>query len=128
MTQAEAVIEAYKVLGGCRHYSEIASWVNTRTSLYGRKWSDFNTCMADMVPLSHGGNPTSTKMKSIRILKRCEPGVYCLITKQKEKTPRVVRRAQPNDIESYENNEVEFWISGKPATFSTRGEKPGKRL
>lgn len=126
MAQAEAVIEAFKVLGGCRHFSEIASWVNTRIHLFGRKWSDFGTCMADMVPLSHGGNPTSTKKKSVRVLKRCEPGVYCLITKQKNQTPLVERRAQPSEIESHENTEVEFWIPGEPATFSTRGEKPWK--
>jgi len=50
MTQRDAVIEAFKVMGGIRGKRETEEWVINK---YGNRWKDFRTCMADMVPRSH---------------------------------------------------------------------------
>lgn len=75
-TQYEAIIEAFRVLGGIRNKHEIADWVNKR---YGASWKDFGTVMADMVPVSIGGNKSSLIPIDFRVLQRVERGNYSLI-------------------------------------------------
>jgi hypothetical protein len=76
VTQCEAIIEAFKHLGGYRSINEIEGWVRKR---YGDRWKDFGTAMADMVPLELGGNNSSNVPESLRVLKRVSRGVYCLV-------------------------------------------------
>ena len=56
MTQCEAIIEAFKALGGTKNKYEIEGWVSQK---YGDIWKDYGTSMADMVPISRGGNSSS---------------------------------------------------------------------
>jgi hypothetical protein len=77
LSQSEAIIEAFKALGEVRTANEISDWVNKK---YGERWKDYSTTMADMVPLSHGGNSSSTVPEYFQILKRVSRGKYCLIT------------------------------------------------
>lgn len=58
MTQPQAIIEAFKALGGTRNKHEIEGWVSQK---YGDTWKDCGTPMADMVPISRGGNKSSKK-------------------------------------------------------------------
>lgn len=76
MTQVDAIISAFQILGGERPIREIEDWVK-RT--YGYKWKDFGTRMADMVPKSHGGNNSSTIPDNQRVLARVNRGIYILI-------------------------------------------------
>ncbi|MEB3102049.1 hypothetical protein [Ferviditalea candida] len=55
ITQNEAILEAFKELGGVRTAKEICEWVEKK---YGNRWNDYSTTMADMVPPNHGGNPS----------------------------------------------------------------------
>jgi hypothetical protein len=52
----EAIIAAFETLGGERTIKEIKDWVYVR---YGDRWKDIATSMADMVPVSQGGNESS---------------------------------------------------------------------
>ncbi|MHC9538582.1 MAG: hypothetical protein AB9903_03600 [Vulcanimicrobiota bacterium] len=81
ITQCEAIIEAFKNLGGVRDIEEITEWVNEK---YGECWKDFGTSMADMVAQSHGGNSSSTLREELRILERVNLGKYRIITKTKD--------------------------------------------
>ena len=76
ITQNEAIIEAFKELGGVRTKEEIATWVNNK---YGTKWKDFSTPLADMVPESRGGNKSSLVPEYFRVLERVERGKYRLV-------------------------------------------------
>lgn len=76
VTQAEAIIEAFQSIEGVRSANEIESWV---TNIYGNKWQDFSTRMADMVPVSYGGNNSSTVPEYFQVLRRIKRGQYCLI-------------------------------------------------
>ncbi|MBO8171496.1 MAG: hypothetical protein H0Z33_06385 [Bacillaceae bacterium] len=75
-TQSDAIIKAFEELGGTRSIREIEDWVNRK---YGAKWKDFSTLMADMVPVSHGGNTSSTVPEEKRVLERVSRGYYRLI-------------------------------------------------
>jgi hypothetical protein len=75
ITQRKAVIEAFKSLGGIRNISEIEEYVN---DIYGNRWKDFGACIADMVPISHGGNASSTVPEELRVLERVSVGKYRL--------------------------------------------------
>ncbi|SFL57917.1 hypothetical protein SAMN04487943_102302 [Gracilibacillus orientalis] len=46
---------------------------------YKQKWKDVGTTLADMVPISYGGNTTSTVPDEYRKLKRLTRGTYTLI-------------------------------------------------
>ncbi|AZU62556.1 hypothetical protein [Neobacillus mesonae] len=74
--QSEAIIEAFKSLGGEREILEVRTWVDNR---YGPKWKDFSTMMADMVPIELGGNHSSTIPEWSRVLERVARGKYKLI-------------------------------------------------
>ena len=76
ITQAEAVIIAFAVLKNSRTIEEIENWVNEN---YEPNWKDFGTIIADMVPLSHGGNSSSTVPELYKVLETTERGVYRLI-------------------------------------------------
>lgn len=76
LSQSEAIIEAFKNLGGVRTAQDIRSWVIKK---YGDQWKDYSTIMADMVPFFLGGNSSSTIPECFRVLKRVETGKYCLI-------------------------------------------------
>lgn len=76
ITQCEAIIEAFKELGGVRTHHEIAEWVNKK---YGPNWKDFRTPLADMVAVSKGGNQSSTVPDYFRVLERVERGNYRLL-------------------------------------------------
>ena len=73
MTQPEAIIEAFKALGGTRNQYEIERWVSRK---YGDKWKDFGTTMADMAPISRGGNKSSTVREELRVFERVALGEY----------------------------------------------------
>ncbi|EHQ92319.1 hypothetical protein [Desulfosporosinus youngiae] len=77
MTQPEAIIEAFKALGGTKNKYEIEEYVCQK---YGDLWKDFGTPMADMVPISCGGNSSSNVREDLRVLERVNPGEYRLIT------------------------------------------------
>ena len=76
ITQVDAVIEAFKALGGDCSISEIENWVTWK---FGARWKDFGTCMADMVPEELDGNRTSSVPLRKRVLRRVDRGVYTLI-------------------------------------------------
>lgn len=76
LTQHEAIIEAFKALGGARTISEIRDWVRKK---YGDRWKDFGTRMADMVPQELGGNRSSNVQDEFRVLRRVSIGKYSLI-------------------------------------------------
>lgn len=75
MTKCEAIIEAFKALGGERSIPEISQWIREK---YGDKWKDFGVQMADMV---YNGNPSSTAPQRFRVLENVSygNGVYMLI-------------------------------------------------
>jgi len=75
-TQHEAIIEAFKALGGVRTIGEIRDWVRKK---YGDRWKDFGTRMTDMVPQELGGNPSSNVRDEFRVLRRFSRGRYSLI-------------------------------------------------
>lgn len=77
VTCVEAIIEAFKELGGDRSIAEIENWILKR---YGARWksSTIATSMADMVPLDLGGNPTSNIKSHLRVLRRVDKGIYTL--------------------------------------------------
>jgi hypothetical protein len=74
-TQCEAIIEAFKSLEGERTIKEIEDWVIRQ---HGTKWKNFGTAMADMVPLSKNGNPTSEVQSDYQVLQRVSRGKYRL--------------------------------------------------
>jgi len=140
VTQYEAIIEAFEVLGGERTIKEIQRWVSAK---YGFRWKDFGTAMADMVPISLGGNVTSQAPEKVRVLKRVARGKYGLIRKHEKQlnkslqetsrtpTPRHLFNFQhsPSAQIKFKNEALpcfvpdrEFWVQGHPAPFSTRGE------
>ena len=77
MTQPEAIIEAFKALGGVKTIYEINAWVSQK---YGDVWKDCGTPMADMVAISRGGNSSSNVREELRVLERVSPGEYSLPT------------------------------------------------
>ena len=76
ITQSEAMIEAFKTLGGERSIKEIEDWVN---KTYGPRWKNFSTPIADMVPESKGGNKSSLIPDYFRVLERGGRGRYRLL-------------------------------------------------
>lgn len=76
MTQTEAIIEAFKALGGTRNQYEIRSWVIEK---YGDVWKDFSASMADMVLIFRGGNSSSNVREELRVLERVSTGEYRLL-------------------------------------------------
>ena len=74
-TQHEAIVEAFKALGGIRTIDEIRDWVEKKS---GARWKDFGTRMADMVPQEFGGNPSSNVPNEFRVLARVAQGKYRL--------------------------------------------------
>jgi len=99
--------------------------------------------MADMVPVSMGGNLSSRTPKNLRVLKRVSRGQYCLID-EKQRNNQSFIEAPPKSRQSVqfqpqllsplgcarESTEsvptMEFWVPGNPAPFATRGELPWK--
>ena len=75
MTQQEAIIEAFKALGGWKTIYEINAWVSQK---YGDTWKDCGTSMADMVSISRGGNNSSSVREELRVLERVGHGKYRL--------------------------------------------------
>ena len=73
MTQPEAIIEAFKTLGETRNKYDIKAWVSQK---HVDVWKDYGTTMADMVPISRGGNSSSTVREELRVLERVSPGEY----------------------------------------------------
>ena len=76
MTQQEAIIEAFKALGGVKTIYGINAWVSQK---YGDTWKDCGTTMADMVLISRGGNNSSTVREELPVLKRVGPSEYRLL-------------------------------------------------
>jgi len=76
VTQYEAIIAAFQELGGARNANEIRHWVENH---YPGRWKDYHAILADMVPVSHGGNLTSTVPEEFRVLERMHKGYYRLI-------------------------------------------------
>lgn len=106
--QYDAIIEAFKALGGERSVVEIRDHVSEK---YGNLWKDFNTAIADMVPFSHGGNSSSSVQENKRVLERVSRGKYRLLKtltisevppKDKPITQRLINIHQ--GLESYEVN------------------------
>lgn len=76
ITQYEAILEAFKHLGGVQSKKEIDEWIQKN---YQKEYKDTGTAMADMVPVTHGGNNSSTVPPRFRILLRISRGCYCII-------------------------------------------------
>lgn len=76
VTQNEAIIEAFRAMGGIRTAQEIKNWVESK---HGTRWKDYSTPLADMVSRQHGGNQSSTVPDYFRVLKRVSIGKYSLI-------------------------------------------------
>ena len=77
VTQVDAIIEAFKALGGDRRAAEIEAWVTGR---YGARWVDYGTSLADMVhPDLAETNTSSNVPVEKRVLRRVNRGLYCLI-------------------------------------------------
>jgi hypothetical protein len=76
ITQNEAIIEAFRDLGGVRNAEEIRTWVESK---YGPRWKDYSTALADMVSPHHGGNNSSGVPNFFRVLTRVSRGYYSLI-------------------------------------------------
>jgi hypothetical protein len=75
--QSEAIIEALKDMKGIRHLSEIRDWICRK---YGdNAFKDHSTPVADMVPVTLGGNTASNVPDRLRVLRRVKRGYYCLI-------------------------------------------------
>lgn len=134
VTQYEAIIEAFRALGGEKKIREIEEWVSRK---YGRRWKDFGTPMADTVPRSLGGNKSSQCPRRYQVLKRVARGVYRLIdTYSTESTDTLKRENRQHEKRKKEKQIGErvgktesswkLWISGHPAPFATRGEKTWK--
>ncbi|MHA1690318.1 MAG: hypothetical protein ACTSU7_01645 [Candidatus Heimdallarchaeaceae archaeon] len=77
VTCVEAIIDAFKTLGGDRSFDDIENWILKK---YGARWkrNTIETCMADMVPESLRGPPSSTVKPEYRILRRIDSGIYSL--------------------------------------------------
>jgi hypothetical protein len=60
----EAIIAAYETPGGERTIKEIKDWIYEK---YGNRWRDIGTSMADMVPVTRGGNESSRIPEVYRI-------------------------------------------------------------
>jgi len=135
-TQHEAIIEAFRALGGVRTIGEIHEWVRKK---YGDRWKDFGTKMADMVPQRLGGNHSSNVPNEFRVLRRVSRGRYCLIGDtilQKHKKPSIgqivksskrpsedtIKRKKHSDLYviSSGSNSVEVW-STERLPFEPKG-------
>lgn len=108
-TQAEAIIEAFKALKGIRTIKEIKDWVDSKSEKYGRKWKDFRTGMADMVPQSHSGNSSSNVSEKLRVLERMgsrRSGRYRLLNKEYSRIHEDILKGKKNSqgITIYEMN------------------------
>jgi len=131
VTQCEAIIEAFQALGRERRISEIEDWVSRK---YGRKWKDFGTLMADMVPIKLDGNTSSSVSPKYRRLKRVRRGYYSLIEGKRPKLREKILTKDKTEkkIEKILKKKIllknEYWIPSNPVTFATRGEKPWKKI
>lgn len=105
-TQPEVIMEAMKDLGGECRIEEIKNWVGLK---YGDRWKDFHTIMADMVPVSHGGNNSSTIASKYRCLKRVSRGNYSLIEAKESPIdyaiePHFIRNSKKSTNSSIKDN------------------------
>lgn len=73
--QTDAIIQAFQFLTGERTIKEIEAWVK---EVYGEKWKDLSTVMADMVSPTHNGNSSSLIPIDERVLIRVARGKYKL--------------------------------------------------
>lgn len=110
-THHEAIIKAFKELGGERTIREICDWVRGK---YGDKWKDFGIRMADMVPQEMGGNPTSTVKEEFRILRRVSRGKYSLIV---EKLPKEKHQKVRKQFTSSNHSEKASQVSSQTDRF-----------
>jgi hypothetical protein len=65
MNQNEAIISALIDLGGEGTIKEVHAWLDEH---YPNTWKESGTALADMVPLSHGGNSSSAVRDEYRVL------------------------------------------------------------
>jgi hypothetical protein len=78
MTHYEAIIEALEFLGGEGTIKDIDQWIY---EVYPNRWKDPGTAVADMVPVSLGGNQSSSVRDEYRVLQKIARGTYRLIYK-----------------------------------------------
>jgi hypothetical protein len=78
MNHYQAIILALEDLGGEGTIKEVKEWVDLH---YPNTWKDTGTTLADMVPMSLGGNSSSNVGDEYRILERISPGKYRLYTR-----------------------------------------------
>lgn len=76
MNQNEAIIWALIDLGGEGTIKEVQEWLDKQ---YPNTWKDSGTSLADMVPVAHGGNFSSTVREEYRVLERVSRGRYRLL-------------------------------------------------
>ncbi len=86
-TLPEAILAAFDDLSGERTIKEIKQWIDER---YGERWKDIGTAMADMVPVSHGGNGSSSIQSKYRVLNKVARGTYCLINNENMKEGKIL--------------------------------------
>ncbi|MEW9053961.1 MAG: hypothetical protein AB2392_22600 [Neobacillus sp.] len=79
MNLHHAILLALEDLGGEGTIKEVTKWIEKE---YPNTWKDIGTALADMVPVSRGGNVTSTVSDEYRVLERVERGRYALYSKQ----------------------------------------------
>ncbi|SEN00470.1 hypothetical protein SAMN05192533_10816 [Mesobacillus persicus] len=77
MNHYQAIILALEDLGGEGTIKEVNDWIHFH---YPNTWKDRGTALADMVPVSLGGNSSSTVGDEYRILERVSPGKYRLFS------------------------------------------------
>lgn len=69
----EAIIQALRELGGEASIQEVKELVERN---HPNTWKDISTVMADMVPVSRGGNGSSLLREDTRVLVRVARGRY----------------------------------------------------
>lgn len=77
MNHYQAIILALEDLGGERTIKEVNNWIQFH---YPNTYKDSGTALADMVPVSFGGNSSSTVGDEYRVLERVSPGKYRLFS------------------------------------------------
>ncbi|CAH2716711.1 hypothetical protein BACCIP111895_03899 [Neobacillus rhizosphaerae] len=78
MNHYQAIILALDNLGGEGTIGQVNDWINSN---YPNTWKEAGTALADMVPMSLGGNRSSNVSEEFRILERVSPGRYRLFQK-----------------------------------------------
>jgi hypothetical protein len=78
MNLYHAIILALEDLDGEGTIKEVTDWIQSE---YPGTWKDVGTTLADMVPVTLGGNSSSNAPDEYRVLDRVSRGCYQLYSK-----------------------------------------------